>query len=52
MPESRPTRLCRPVITCFRPLESNNLNDLVLVLFCVGRERGSVSGKFNLAGVP
>ena len=42
MPESRPIGLCRPVISCFRHLESRNLNDLVLILFCLERDARSL----------
>ena len=35
-------RACRPVITCFSGPESNNLNDLILIRFCLAREGAKV----------
>jgi hypothetical protein len=35
--ESVPIHLIRPVLTCFPNVETNNLNHLVMILFCLAR---------------
>src|SRR5215469_10568283 len=42
--ESLPIHLIRPVLTCFPKVRVNNLNHLVMILFCLARASASPRG--------